>query len=88
MTDLERNGSTKSGGCDSADTGVALTDALTRQLSQHEQVLDRVRSERYITKETIGADDSNDLDLTLSGKSLPPFGGGRPYPPMTPSREA
>ncbi|KAK9345419.1 major facilitator superfamily domain-containing protein [Lipomyces starkeyi] len=88
MTDLERNGSTKSGGCDSADTGVALTDALTRQLSQHEQVLDRVRSERYITKETIGANDSNDLDLTLSGKSLPPFGGGRPYPPMTPSREA
>ncbi|KAK9329386.1 major facilitator superfamily domain-containing protein [Lipomyces starkeyi] len=88
MTDLERNGSTKSGDYDSADTGEVLTDALTRQLSQHEQVLDRVRSERYITKETIGADDSNDLDLTLSGKSLPPFGGGRPYPPMTPSREA
>ncbi|KAK9323702.1 major facilitator superfamily domain-containing protein [Lipomyces orientalis] len=88
MTDLERNGSAKSADYDSVDTGEAIRDALTRHMSHQEQVLDRVRSERYFTKETIGADDGDHLDLTLSGKPLPPFGGGRLYPPLPPAREA
>ncbi|KAJ8097716.1 major facilitator superfamily domain-containing protein [Lipomyces tetrasporus] len=70
LGNLERNGSTKSGDYDCADTGEALTDVLTRQVSHQEQV-------RYFTKVTIGADDRDRLDLTFSGKPLPPFGGGR-----------
>ncbi|KAK9242391.1 major facilitator superfamily domain-containing protein [Lipomyces tetrasporus] len=38
MTDLERYGSTKSGDYGCADTGEALTDVLTRQVSHQEQV--------------------------------------------------
>ncbi|KAK9237823.1 major facilitator superfamily domain-containing protein [Lipomyces kononenkoae] len=81
--------SAKSGDNDSArDVEASTEEDLTPQLSQQEQeVLERVRSERYIAKETMGADDSDNLGLTLSGKPLPPFGGGRPYPPMPPARD-
>ncbi|KAK9367946.1 major facilitator superfamily domain-containing protein [Lipomyces kononenkoae] len=81
MTDNEI--SKQSADYDSAADVEASTEGLTPQLSQREQVLERVRSDRYIAKETMGADDSDRLGLS----SLPPFGGGRPYPPMLPARE-
>ncbi|KAK9262177.1 major facilitator superfamily domain-containing protein [Lipomyces tetrasporus] len=65
LGNLERNGSTKSGDYDCADTGEALTDVLTRQVSHQEQV-------RYFTKVTIGADDRDRLDLTWPYPPLPP----------------
>ncbi|KAK9369169.1 major facilitator superfamily domain-containing protein [Lipomyces kononenkoae] len=49
--------------------------------------LERIRSAKSIASETVGAP-LQEPDFKKSSEPLPPFGGGRLYPPMLPDRES
>ncbi|KAK9314563.1 major facilitator superfamily domain-containing protein [Lipomyces starkeyi] len=96
MADIEKGPSSGSGSTTGTDqtgmehtkdfegVGVAPTD-----INYEDAVsLERVRSAISIANETIGAFPGQQLDYTKIGEPLPPFGRGKPFPPMLPNREA
>ncbi|KAK7203058.1 major facilitator superfamily domain-containing protein [Myxozyma melibiosi] len=69
------------------DAGVPLSVSPSQPEDPEDPVLlERVRTAMSIASETVGTPKA--LEQTKSGKPLPAFGGGKPYPPLVGNREA
>ncbi|KXL51040.1 MAG: hypothetical protein FE78DRAFT_136640 [Acidomyces sp. 'richmondensis'] len=64
-------------------TSTGFEAAFMDYLDRHPTVIKRVQDHRLQHAQTVGSTKFSQIDL----RTLPPFGGGKPYPPPLPDRE-